>query len=108
MGRKGKSCSRWERSWGEELGGRQVGGARWGMVVPGARRRGSRGDLRGRKWLVTLLSLLRGELRPLKAGVMEAEKNTHSPTRHRSHGADKTQGGKRQLQRERKTMEKGG
>lgn len=58
------------------------------------------------EWLVTFLSL-REEQRPLKAGVMEAEKNTARSDRHRSHRADKTQGGKRQPKRVRKTMERG-
>lgn len=53
-----------------------------GLVVPRARRRGSQGISGGGggNGLSHFLSLLREEQRPLKAGVMEAEKNTDRPS----------------------------
>jgi hypothetical protein len=77
VGWKGKrGCSSWERSLSEELGGRQVGGARWAWWCRGLGGEGLRGSL-GAQWIVTFFfSLLREEQRPLKAGVMGAEKNT--------------------------------
>lgn len=66
----------WVRSW---VGGKLVERG-MGLLVPGARRPGSQGISGGwERWLVTFLSLLREEQRPLKAGVMEAEKNTALP-----------------------------
>lgn len=47
-----------------------------GLVVPGARRRGSQGISGGAMDCHIFFSLLREEQRPLKAGVMGAEKNT--------------------------------
>lgn len=74
-------------------------------MAPGARRRGSRG-ISG--WGMACHVAFSLERRAEAAeGRCDGSGQEPSSTRHRSHGAAETQGGKRQLERERKKMERG-
>lgn len=102
-----KGCSSWERSLGEELGGRQVGGARNGFAGAWGYEARVSGDLRGVGEMACHISFSFERRAEAVKGRCDGSRKEHSTTRHRSHRADKTQGEKRQPDRERKTMERG-